>query len=158
MELVLFVGLQGSGKSTFYRARFGATHEWISKDRMPNRKGKSLRQNRMLEEALRSGRSVVLDNTNPTPADREEAIRLARRYGASVTGYYFASPVHDVLVRNRQRPGKERVPDIAIFATAKRMVKPSLGEGFDRLFCVRLKGSKFEVREWPGGNQECRAE
>jgi predicted kinase len=59
MELVLFVGLQGSGKSTFYQSRFGTTHQLISKDRMVKRSRRSARLNRLLEEALRSGMWVV---------------------------------------------------------------------------------------------------
>ncbi len=37
LELVLFVGLQGSGKSTFYRAYFAASHDLVSKFRFPQR-------------------------------------------------------------------------------------------------------------------------
>src|SRR5262245_59429337 len=32
LDLVVFVGLQGAGKSTFYRAQFAGTHELVSKD------------------------------------------------------------------------------------------------------------------------------
>jgi len=34
LELVIFIGLQATGKSTFYRARFAATHVLVSKDLM----------------------------------------------------------------------------------------------------------------------------
>ena len=30
-ELIVFVGLQASGKSTFFRERFAATHDLVSK-------------------------------------------------------------------------------------------------------------------------------
>lgn len=36
MELIIFVGLQASGKSSFYRARFAANHEHVSKDLLRN--------------------------------------------------------------------------------------------------------------------------
>jgi predicted kinase len=32
MELVIFIGLQATGKSTFFRERFTAPHEHVSKD------------------------------------------------------------------------------------------------------------------------------
>jgi predicted kinase len=32
MELVIFIGLQASGKSTFYHERFARTHVHVSKD------------------------------------------------------------------------------------------------------------------------------
>ena len=43
-ELVLFVGLQASGKSSFYRARFAGTHDLVSKDRFPNNRNPARRQ------------------------------------------------------------------------------------------------------------------
>ena len=36
MDLVILMGLQGAGKSSFYRAHFAATHTLVSKDRFPN--------------------------------------------------------------------------------------------------------------------------
>ena len=44
MELVILVGLQGSGKSTFYRERFGSTHAHVSKDNFRNNRNPSRRQ------------------------------------------------------------------------------------------------------------------
>jgi hypothetical protein len=38
------------------------------------------------------------------------------------------------------------VPDVAIYATAKKLVAPSIEEGFDELLRVRLNDSAFEVR------------
>ena len=35
MEVVLFIGLQATRKSCFYRERFGKTHDLVSKDRFP---------------------------------------------------------------------------------------------------------------------------
>ncbi len=49
--------------------------------------------------------------------------------------------------RNEMREGKARVPDVAIYATAKKLVAPSIEEGFDELLCVRLNDSTFEVCE-----------
>ena len=43
------------------------------------------------------------------------------------------------------------MPDVAIFATAKKLVPLSYAEGFDELFRVRLAGSSFEVRPEPRG-------
>jgi predicted kinase len=38
MDLVILIGLQGSGKTTFYRTHFAATHEQVSKDRFRHNK------------------------------------------------------------------------------------------------------------------------
>jgi predicted kinase len=149
MEMVIFIGLQASGKSTFFRTYFAATHEHISKDRLRNIKHPGTRQAQLIEEALQKGRSVVIDNTNPTVEDREPLIRPGRLYGAEISGYYFESQVRQCLECNRLREGKARVPDVAIYVTASKLVRPSYKEGFDKLFYVRITGdSTFEIQDW----------
>ena len=39
-------------------------------------------------------------------------------------------------MRNRGREGKARVPDVAIFTTRKRLVPPTIEEGFDEVVVV----------------------
>ena len=147
VELVIFVGLQASGKSTFFRERFAATHEHVSKDLMPNNRNRKRRQAQLIGAALREGFSVVVDNTNVTVEDRLALVELGREFGARIVCYYFESTVRECVGRNRRRAGGEKVPDVAIFATAKRLVPPSYSEGFDGLFRVRIRDdSGFEVR------------
>ena len=149
MEMVILTGLQASGKSTFFRIYFAATHEHISKDQMRNNKHRGRTQAQLIEEALQKGHAVVIDNTNPTVEVREPLIRLGRMYDAEITGYYFESQVRQCLERNRLREGKARVPDVAIYVTAKKLVRPSYKEGFDKLFYVRITGDfSFEIQEW----------
>jgi predicted kinase len=146
MDLVIFVGLQASGKSTFFREQFAATHAHVSKDLFRNNRNPNRRQAQLIEAALEQGSSVVVDNTNPTVRDRLTLIELGRKFGARIIGYYFESEVRRCVRRNRRRTGKERVPDVAIFATAKRLVAPSYSEGFDELFRVHITDdSTFEV-------------
>ncbi len=147
-ELVIFVGLQASGKSTFFRERFAATHEHVSKDLFRNNKNRNRRQGQLVEAALRAGRPVVVDNTNPTLGDRRPLVELGRRYRARIVGYHFDSGTRDCLARNARREGRARVPDVAVFATAKRFVPPSRDEGFDELYRVRLDDEGFEVRAY----------
>ncbi len=138
MELVIFVGLQASGKSSFFRERFAATHEHVSKDLIRNNKNRNRRQAQLIEAALKGKSSVVVDNTNPTVEDRRALIQLGREFGAKIVGYYFESTVRQCVERNRRRAGKAQVPDVAVYATAKRLERPSYSEGFDELFCVCL--------------------
>ena len=151
LELVIFIGLQASGKSTFFRERFAATHELVSKDLFPNNRNRNRRQAQLIEAALGTGSSVVVDNTNPTVEDRQPLIRLGREHGAKIVGYYFEATAREGVERNRLRAGKVKVPDVAIYATAKKLVPPSYSEGFYELFRVRLTGSSFEVRPEPRG-------
>jgi predicted kinase len=145
VELVVLVGLQASGKSTFFRERFAGTHEHVSKDLSRHNRDRNRRQEHLIREALSAGRPVVVDNTNPAPEDRERLMRLGREYGAKVVGYHFESSVRECLRRNAGREGKARVPDVAIYATAKRLVPPTSEEGFDELYRVRLTDAGFEV-------------
>lgn len=137
MELVIFTGLPAAGKSTYYREHFAATHVHVSKDLMPNATRRDEKQLKLVAQALASGKSVVVDNTNPTVAARVPLIVLGRHYRARVIGYYFECPIRACVVRNRKREGKARVPDVAIFTTAKKLVAPSVEEGFDEVHVIQ---------------------
>jgi predicted kinase len=145
MEMVILSGLQASGKSTFCRERFAATHVVVSKDLLRNNRNPGRRQVVLIDEAMAAGRSVVVDNTNPTVADRALLIAQARRHGARVVGYHFPTAIEDALRRNAAREGRARVPDVGLFATAKVLVRPALAEGYDELHEVGLGEDGFVV-------------
>ena len=136
-EIVVFVGLQGSGKTTYYHDNFAATHVHVSKDLMWNVRNREMRQREQIQKALSEGRSVVVDNTNPTPAVRAPLIELGHALGARVVAYYFEIEVKSAVERNRLREGKERIPDVAIYVTSKKIVPPSTEEGFDEVRVVK---------------------
>jgi predicted kinase len=138
LALVILVGLQGAGKTTFFRRHFGEGYAHISMDLLRNNRHPARRQLDLLREALAAGYSAVADNTNATVADRATLIALGHEYAARVVGYFFEPDVRGSLERNRQRDGKGRVPDVAIFATKKRLQLPSYAEGFDALYSVRI--------------------
>jgi predicted kinase len=136
LECIILVGLPGAGKTTFYRARFASTHTHVSKDLWPHATGREARQRRAIDQALASGQSVVVDNTNPTATDRAAIIALAKCHGARVVGYFFDVATRVAIARNAERSGRAQVPKVAIFAVAKRLERPALTEGFDQLFRV----------------------
>jgi predicted kinase len=147
MQVVILVGLPGSGKSTFHVQRFAATHVHVSRDNFPSTRNPGRRQATLLEEALTAGRDVVVDNTNLRVADRAPIIDAARRHGATVIVYVFEADVAACRERNRRRQGRARVPDVAIYAARKRLEPPSRAEGFDALIRVRtLDDMAFELR------------
>ena len=145
MEVVIFIGLQGAGKSSFYRARFAATHLHLSKDNWPNAKKREARLQRELRAALGAGQSVVVDNTNVTRAARAPLLAIAREGKARVVGYAFEANLKECLERNRNREGRARVPDVAVIVTAQRFEMPAADEGFAELYFVRLRDGDFEV-------------
>ena len=135
---MILVGLPGAGKTSFYEQNFAASHRHISKDRWPNAAGREARQRRELADALASGASVVVDNTNPSVSDRAAIIAIAHASGARVIGYFFDVTTRQAIARNSERRDRKKVPNVAIFTVAKRLVPPTPGEGFDELFRVTL--------------------
>lgn len=150
MDLVVLTGLQGSGKSTFYRARFAETHAHVSRDLFRNARDPAERQRRLVEAAAREGRSVVVDNTNARREDREALVALARALGMRPVLYWFPPDVRASLARNAAREGRARVPPVAIHATARRLAVPGPSEGFDAVYEVAASpDGGFEVTPRP---------
>jgi len=144
MQLVVLVGLQGSGKSSFARERLWQTHVRLSLDVLKTRHREAV----LFDACLRAKQPVVLDNTNPTRADRARYIEPARTAGFEVVGYYFRSVIAECLARNEAREATQRVPERGLLGTAVRLEQHSLDEGFDALYYVRLIDAGFEVSEW----------
>jgi predicted kinase len=144
-ELVILTGLQASGKTSFYRERFAVTHVHVSKDAWPNARKKEARQRRLIDDHLRAGRSVVVDNTNPTSAEREPLIGIGRALGARISSYSFVVTIEEALRRNAEREGRARIADVGIYSVAERLAPPSAVEGFDQRYEVRLSEGGFVV-------------
>lgn len=138
-EVALLVGLPGAGKSTFYRERLAATHRHVSKDLLRNATNKQGRQDALVRDALKAGQSVAVDNTNVSPAERATVVAIAREFGARIVAHYIQATTREAVARNERREEKKgRVPKVAIFTCAKRLVPPSLAEGFDELHTWRV--------------------
>jgi predicted kinase len=137
LEVVILIGLQGAGKSTFRGQRFAETHAVVSKDLLRDHRRPERRQRHLVTAALASGLSVVVDNTNPSVEERAGIIATTREWNARVIGYYFDSPLSDCAARNQLRPERMRVPDVGLLAAAKRLARPSRVEGFAEISAVR---------------------
>ena len=145
-ELVVLVGLPGAGKSTFFRQRFAATHLPLSRDELRRRREPERRQIELLRQALAERRSVVIDDTNVSREQRAALIAEGQSQGVRVVAYFFECSVRECLARNRERTGRARIPEAGILASAKRLVPPSLDEGFDEIRRVRtLPEQRFEI-------------
>jgi predicted kinase len=142
---VILIGLQASGKTTFYQQYLKGSCEHISLDILHTRN----KERQAVEECIRRGESFAVDNTNPTIAERQKYIQAAHDAGYQVIGCYFKSGISECAQRNAQREGKAKVPDVAIFATSNKLELPSLAEGFDRLYYVSISpGGMFDIEEW----------
>lgn len=146
MEAVIFTGIQGSGKTTFYRERFFETHVRVSLDQLRTRH----RERLLVETLIAMKQPFVVDNTNPTAADRARYLVPARAAGYRIAGYFFEADFAAALRRNATREGKARIRPAGIGGTLKRLERPDWAEGFDRLAIVTVDESGgFEVRELP---------
>lgn len=147
-KAILFVGIQASGKTTFYRERLkplGYAH--ISMDQLHYRK----REPSLLDLSIASGVHIVIDNTNPTREDRLRYLPKLKAAGYEVLCYFFQSRVKDCIRRNEERGTK--VPAHAIAATSNKLELPSRQEGFDNIFFVRIGPDGFDVSEFIEENE-----
>ncbi len=144
-EAVIFMGLQGSGKTWYYNQWFSGKYEHISLDELHTRNKEAAAVN----ACLAAGRCFVIDNTNPTKADRARYISPAKEHGFKVIGYFFQSKLKDCIRRNDLREGKAKLPAKAIAATSNKLEMPSYDEGFDELYFVeRDENDKMIPRKW----------
>jgi predicted kinase len=145
MGAIIFIGIQATGKSTFFQQRFFNTHVRINLDMLKTRN----RERILLAACLEAKQPFVVDNTNLTREGRANYINQAKAAGFSVIGYYFKSALQAALERNRQRSGKALIPEKGIIGAHRRLELPSSDEGFDRLFYVEIaEDGQFVVKEW----------
>ncbi|SDE98801.1 AAA domain-containing protein [Blastococcus aurantiacus] len=131
------VGLQGAGKSTWVAAELAGNHAVVSKDHWPRARHREARQRHVVAGLLAAGRSVVVDNTNPSAAERAPLVAAARVAGVPVRAVWVDTPLEICLARNAVRPAERRVPLVGVHAALGRFEPPSVEEGFARVDVVR---------------------
>lgn len=130
MEAIVFCGVQGSGKTTLYRDRFLETHVRIALDLLGTRQ----REAALLALCLETRQPFVVDNTNPTPAERRRYVEPARAAGFRAIAYLVEVDDAEALARNAERHGRRRVPAAGVVGTGRRLQRPTPEEGFDELW------------------------
>jgi predicted kinase len=134
MEAIIFIGIQASGKTTFYRDRFLHTHVRLSLDLLRTRH----RQRVLMDACLATQQRFVIDNTSVLRNERAVYIAAAKAARFTVIGYYFAAELQAALSRNSGRAGKQLIPEKGVVAMHKRLQPPTLDEGFDQLYTVEV--------------------
>ena len=138
-KIVLLVGLPGSGKSTWAAGKPGvissdAVRELLADDPTDQTIHRRVfgMMRALLRQRLELNRPVTyIDATSLTPNERRPWIGIARRYRSTIEALYFATPLAECQRRNRER-GRV-VPEEAIEAMNRRLVPPSVTEGFARV-------------------------
>lgn len=142
--MILFIGIQASGKTTFYNRYFKETYEHINLDTLHTRNKERI----AIEQCVAHGKSFVVDNTNPQKIDRESYIRTAKAHNYRIVGCYFKSGISECVSRNENRTGKAKVPACAIAATSNKLELPDYEEGFDKIYYVRVEGTDTIIENW----------
>ena len=146
MEMVLFIGVPGSGKSSYYQQRFYLTHLRINLDMLKTRH----RERALIETCLQTRQPFVVDNTNVTKAERAIYLQKAKGAGFRVIGFFFNTTLAEALRRNEARVGRAKIPRVGVIVKFKRLQAPEIKEGFDQLWSVTLNDlGDFLVEPYP---------
>ncbi|KAK6358849.1 hypothetical protein TWF696_000029 [Orbilia brochopaga] len=158
VELVVFTGRPGSGKSTFstkYLEPLG--YERINQDILKTRE-KCLKA---AEGYLKEGKSVVIDSTNPSQEIRAVWKKLADKVGdVAFRCIYLTTPeklcLHNDGVRafssvaSLNPEKREYVPSMAFLNYKSKFQEPQLNEGFKDITVVdfEFRGTDAEYEVW----------
>ncbi|CDO70582.1 hypothetical protein BN946_scf184636.g15 [Trametes cinnabarina] len=152
-EVVLFVGYPALGKSSFFRSHFEpAGYVHVNQDTLKTR-DKCVKAT---EQALKEGKSVVVDNTNRDKTTREHYVNLAKRC------LYFVGTLelawHNNLYRVFNLPPAKAdseakrtlLPYSALTGFRADFEEPSVDEGFAEVRKVNFvfEGGEEERRRW----------
>lgn len=134
-EVVILQGPPASGKSTFARRYFRPhNYEIINRDTLQT-PAKCLKAAR---EALDQGKSIVIDNTNPSADARSDYIELAKSHKIPCRCFVMDTPIelchHLNYVRVHQTNGDvRRIPDVGYNMYKKNYQEPKTNEGISEI-------------------------
>lgn len=140
--MVLMHGMPASGKTSFVRRHLlSRGYIWINQDTMQT----FARCARATREALASGYSVVIDNTNPNKKARGRYIEIGKgcNQGLKILALSMKTPKdlaqHLNIVREREsKGGVQHIPVVAYHMFLKRASPPELEEGIDRIADIKF--------------------
>ncbi|CAH1776161.1 unnamed protein product [Owenia fusiformis] len=140
-EIAIMVGCPASGKSTFAKLHFVANgYVHINRDTL----GNAAKCIKATQDALKAGKSVVIDNTNPSPLVRADYMQLAKKFGVPARCFVMSTPQevahHLNYVRQNQTNGEiRRIPMVAYHSFKKNHKIPELSEGFSEIINVTFE-------------------
>ena len=129
---MVLVGLPASGKSTFAKRHF-VPHGYVHVNR--DTLGTNAKCLKVTQESLKAGKSVVVDNTNPSPAARAEFLDIAKATKVTARCFHLeasADLAHHLNYyrQNISKGVQRRVPDVGYRVYQSKFEKPSASEGF----------------------------
>ncbi len=155
-NVVLAIGLPGSGKSSWFRRR-GITP--LSSDLLRTLLFDNIAEQRYQDLVFSTLRSLLrarliarmpwnyVDATNLSPKERRGWIKMAHEFGYEMHAVYFDVPLEVCQERNRRR--QRIVPDDVMQRMATKLRPPTFEEGFSKITVVRVKRSQEPSPEQP---------
>ncbi|KAK5796732.1 hypothetical protein VI817_006016 [Penicillium citrinum] len=155
IELVLFCGSPGSGKSSYFWKNLQPLgYERVNQDILKSRP-KCLK---VAKEFLEAKKSVVVDNTNADPETRKYWTDLAKELSIPIRLIHFLSSPelckHNAAVRAANKTlnpeSRTSLPGIAFGDFKRRYREPTLEEGFEDIHPVpfRFVGDEAAKEIW----------
>ncbi|MBQ9981927.1 MAG: AAA family ATPase [Oscillospiraceae bacterium] len=141
--MVIMIGLQASGKSTFCKTCL-SDYKYISLDILNTRN----KEKNAVLSCLENNEDFVIDNTNPSVDDRKKYFEMIQDSDYKVIAYYMKSVLAECLLRNDKRTGKAKIPRMALASTSKKIDLPSYEEGFDEIYYVEMTDNGFNISDW----------
>ena len=132
MECLIFIGLPGSGKTSYYQKEYFNSHLRIALDQLNTRR----KMTSLIEWCLVHQMRCVIDNTNVTIEERRELLDRFKSKKYSVKGVFFDVDTAKCIERNSKRLGKHRIKEVGIYTKYKELQKPTLNEGFDEIITI----------------------
>ena len=133
MEMIVFIGLPGAGKTTYYQQTFSKTHAHVNRDLLGSNRIKHF-----LHTCFATEMSFVYDNTNIVSRARRRLIQQAQGSFLRPICYWFDVSLNDALNQNALREGKARVPEHAIRSMDRQLEPPSWDEGWESIVRVQV--------------------
>ena len=160
-ELVLMMGVPGSGKSTYARNILKYGDIYISRDEirysiLTDEDDYFAKENEVIktfiqyiDEALIDTQyqgKVYADATHLSPKSRAQVLNQLKNKN-KVSVIYLDVPLNVILVRNAQREGRALVPENVIRRMYKSIILPTKAEGIEKLITIDENQEVKEIRE-----------
>lgn len=136
-KLIIPIGIPGSGKTRYFNRINNRQIILLSGD---NERGCSgCVRHLLIEKAkllIKAGLTVYFDSPNITKRGREELINQIKTIDSEceIIAIYFKTNIKQCVENNKKR--EISVPDERIFDMYKHFEKPSLDEGFTKIYTV----------------------
>ena len=160
-ELILMMGVPGSGKSTYARNILKYGDIYVSRDEirysmLTDEDDYFAKENEVIktfiqyiDEALIDTQyqgKVYADATHLSPKSRAQVLNQLKNKN-KVSVIYLDIPLNVILARNAQREGRALVPENVVRRMYKSIILPTKAEGIEKLITIDENQEVKEIRE-----------